>query len=153
MAPAPLPPSIALEVDTPPALRAPTSGKVVLGSPKASERDSWQMIPPPGAPPGQNSGDRLCYKVKCNDKGFEASIAMTDQFGSRDVSARRTGFVCTPANREGAPPTPTPAPTGAPTNTPGPTPTPTPEPTAEPTATPTPGSPSGALVDGLNSAY
>jgi hypothetical protein len=50
--------------------------------------------PPPGAPAGAAAQRYLCYKTKCPKQG--ASVAATDQFGSRVVEVKQLGLVCAP---------------------------------------------------------
>jgi hypothetical protein len=50
--------------------------------------------PPPGAPAGAPAQRYLCYKTKCLKQ--EATVAATDQFGSRVVAVKKLGLVCAP---------------------------------------------------------
>ncbi len=50
---------------------------------------------PPGAPAGQAAPNYLCYKTKC-PKMTKTPWTGQDQFGSRTLTALRTGLVCAP---------------------------------------------------------
>jgi hypothetical protein len=52
--------------------------------------------PPPGAPPADQAGITLCYKTKCPKMAKTPWVAQ-DQFGSRVVTAKKTGMLCAPA--------------------------------------------------------
>src|SRR5262249_38910692 len=53
--------------------------------------------PPPGAPPGPNPGDRLCYQLKCPETVLPRSLVVTDQFATFTVAVKKAFLVCTPA--------------------------------------------------------
>jgi len=68
-----------------------------------SKQNPRQVNPPhdPGqwTVPGSESGDRLCYKLKCpNVQG--KTLRVVDQFGTRDITLKtRVNWLCTPATR------------------------------------------------------
>src|SRR5262249_388926 len=72
--------------------------------------------PPPGAPPGPNPGDRLCYQLKCPETVLPRSLVVTDQFATFTVAVKKAFLSCTPA-AQGLPTPPTTCPTSA-TSTP-----------------------------------
>lgn len=74
--------------------------------------------PAPITAPGHPAQDYLCYKIKC-PSGVKVPFTVTDQFGTRNLVANKSGdLLCVPAYKQGFP-TPTPvAPTPTPTATP-----------------------------------
>jgi hypothetical protein len=55
------------------------------------------MPAPPQAVNGQNTRDFLCYSLKCPPQA-EVSLQVEDQFGSRDIRAKKKPFqLCAPA--------------------------------------------------------
>ena len=55
---------------------------------------------------GNDPGDRLCYKLKC-DAPSPPDQQVTDQFGTRTLSGLRAKLLCTPAVKGGPPTTST----------------------------------------------
>jgi hypothetical protein len=50
--------------------------------------------------PGPESGERLCYALKCPDTAPK-SLAIIDQFGTREIFLLgKTSFLCTPVTRQ-----------------------------------------------------
>lgn len=43
---------------------------------------------------------RICYKVKCSNSSVGAVLPFADQFGVRNLTLGKTGYVCTPAMEE-----------------------------------------------------
>jgi len=55
---------------------------------------------PPGAAPGRTAQKSLCYKVKCPRFAAFAYGAL-DQFGSRNVTVKKSGYLCAPIPEPG----------------------------------------------------
>jgi hypothetical protein len=56
-----------------------------------------RVVPPaPGAPPGGEETDHLCYKVRC-PKPLPAPLVVSDQFGTFTLRFMSTTLLCTPA--------------------------------------------------------
>ena len=80
------------------------------------------VVPAPPLPiNGQTTRNYLCYKLKCPK--VQMPLAVEDQFGTRTITVKNTGYLCAPAREVGFPDpaTPTPClPQATPTCAPGP---------------------------------
>lgn len=58
-----------------------------------------QLAPfPPGAQTGPAAGAFLCYKVRCRRNALASSMTVTDEFGQRLVTPRRSRLLCAPVS-------------------------------------------------------